>query len=189
MTTPSGDELNTDPWIWHPGFLWSICRQTQKHEIAVVRSLTPGDLVLFGSVLDRTRWCLDTVLVVERRLAHPPNDAAYDRFVRQPLARVPQPLKPIAHPRPTKGRPWSENAETFSFAPVQHHKLNHAPARVDISTIVTSLKKADGTPASAANAQALVACPHSNPSAVWQQVADAVSASGMKLGICFTYPP
>lgn len=181
LTPPSRDELNTDPWIWHPGFLWSICRQMLDKEMDVVKSLSPGDLVLFGSVIQKTKWCLDTLLVVETRLNSPPTQPAYDRFVKQPL------YSSVLNP--TKGRPWSAHPETFSFAPVQLENLRDAPARVDISTVVNSLQKDDGTHASAANAQALVACAHPDPNAVWRQVTDVVIASGMQLGISFVYPP
>lgn len=181
-TASSGNELNTDPWIWYPGFLWSVCRKTRKHERRAVRKLVQGDLVLFGSVLDK-KWCLDTVLVVEQRHVPPPNDAAYVRFVKQPL-------KPLL-PRPTKGCPWRLDAETFSFAPVQVGNVSVAPGRVDISSIVTSLVRGNGESPKAWNHQALVACVPSlgaTVSDIWNQVASAVIAAGMKLGVCFSYP-
>src|SRR5437867_57816 len=43
---PGRASLNTDPWVFHPGFVWSVCRHS-----ALTAEIQNGDLVLFGSAL------------------------------------------------------------------------------------------------------------------------------------------
>lgn len=60
------------------------------------------------------------------------------------------------HLRPPVGRPWAKDVTTYSFCPVQTNTVNKAPFCIDISHILATLKKKDGTSPSANNAQSLV---------------------------------
>ena len=54
LSTVRAPTLNTDPWIFHPGFVWTTCRQLKADGVRT------GDLVLFGSALEG-HWVTDTV--------------------------------------------------------------------------------------------------------------------------------
>lgn len=108
------ENMNTDPWIFQPGFVWSICRhrpswQCPPSAACCARGLEnrcpqPGDIVLFGSAMapasNNPEWVLDTVLVVKKKLSGTSDralEAPYQKLAptlqgATPYLGAPQPL-------------------------------------------------------------------------------------------------
>jgi len=61
-------QQNTDPFVFDGPFIYSICQQPKKPSL---RSLEPGDVILFGSSLGG-HFILDTVFVVLSREPYQP---------------------------------------------------------------------------------------------------------------------
>lgn len=177
--------LNTDPWIWTDGFLWTICRRQKLAEQRVVDSLQTGDLVVFGSSIGG-QWLMDTVLVVDKVLGGcgERTSQSYERCVLQPLDRFG--LRKAL--RPVRGASFGE-AETYSFAPVQTVRLGTAVGRINISADIADLVTRSGAPPSPSNARALVACTYARGAAAfWLRLVKATKAGGMELGVRFDHP-
>ena len=56
--------MNTDPFVFGDNFFYSICKQNNKSGPTAMQRLTRGSVILFGSNRDRSRFVVDTVLVV-----------------------------------------------------------------------------------------------------------------------------
>ncbi len=65
---------NTDPFVFGSRFLYTGCLQHTKLGATQLRHLAPGSVVLFGSCLDKSRFALDTALVVSSFVDHGPLD-------------------------------------------------------------------------------------------------------------------
>lgn len=159
-------KLNTDPWIWSDGFVWTICRRPIGEAEDAVRT---GDVVVFGSAV-RDRWLMDTVMVVDRARRVDPTPS-YTRYVAEPLAPAGRPRsarsgctdgRDCAHdelPRPVAGRSFEHDEMPFSFFPAQTGRIVRARARVDITPLLRRLRlEKAGTIPSAKNSQARAVC-------------------------------
>ncbi|MDN5942788.1 MAG: hypothetical protein L0H94_12970 [Nitrospira sp.] len=96
--------INTDPWIFHPDFVWTTCRHKKADDARA------GDIVLFGSVVEGN-WVLDTVFVIDNRLENIPKGKfglAYDVLVGDTF-------KTKQCPRPFVGKPFQATHKPFSF--------------------------------------------------------------------------
>ena len=172
--SPERPTLNTDPWIFHRGFVWSVCRHTQLDGWGTA---APGDIVLFGSVKGK-RWLLDTVLVVEDRCKGPPVlgmfGEGYERLVMPTLIR--------RRVRPFWGREFSSLQQPFSFVPCS----NERPfARPDISELLERLTKRDGAPPPTNNSQALAICSTEHIHLFWEKLLQQIFEENLVLGISF----
>jgi hypothetical protein len=105
---------NTDPFVFGPTFLYCCCKQVRANGSAtILRALSPGSLVIFGSQLDGV-FVLDTVFVVADGEDY---DAARGPEVfhqRVPAAFVDVTLKPLAWTAEAYADPdtkWSEEDE------------------------------------------------------------------------------
>lgn len=169
---PGAPQLNTDPWIFYPGFVWTICRHG-----ALVAPVRPGTVVLFGSS-SAEGWFLDTVFVILRRVQQgaPELGGAYSALVEPTVSNT----------EPFLGAtPW---ASPFSFvpaAPASHHHSQFS--RPDVSSLFRQLRRvSNGQAPSPRNAQALVRC--TGPSSFWQDIASMVCSRGLVLGCDFAHP-
>jgi hypothetical protein len=60
---PNERRLNTDPWVFGDSFRYSNCCQlTRNRNRSALQRLTPGSLILFGSIID-AEFVIDTVFV------------------------------------------------------------------------------------------------------------------------------
>jgi hypothetical protein len=171
--------LNTDPWVFHPGFVWSICR----HQMLTM-DLRSGDVVLFGSTV-QGEWLLDTVFVVDKRLGGTAGEISgvYDRLVR-PTIGIPF--------QPFVGRPYKSLKRSFSFVPAARADERHMPfPRPSMNALFRrSLRKnKDGQPPSPRNAQALVVCTAiGGAQSFWSELVRQVEKAGLVLGILCHHP-
>jgi hypothetical protein len=62
---PDGWRQNTDPFVFGEPFHYYGCLQHTKYGPTQLRLLAYGSVILFGSCLGRSRFVLDTVLVVD----------------------------------------------------------------------------------------------------------------------------
>lgn len=193
----SRQHLNTDPWIWDAGFVWSVCKHFTDAGIfrADVADIEAGDIVLFGSYLrGRDKWVLDTVLVasgppIPRDQVAPASSSlssAYRQCVAEPLDTLAFPLQVIfgvAHGvGPTQ--------TLFSFVPaVPSTEEGKAFPRLDISALVRQVRLRDGRPAKSNNSQALASgtFPGGNGS-LWSKLVDRTLDAGLVLGVSFEHP-
>jgi hypothetical protein len=104
LSTVRAPTLNTDPWIFHPGFVWTTCRQLKADGVRT------GDLVLFGSALEG-HWVTDTVFAIDHRLDHPSKGEFFPEYASQSDCRV------TFHQR-GGGWPVKESCETFPLGAV-----------------------------------------------------------------------
>jgi len=193
--TPRGGCQNTDPWIWREGFVWTICRHHQSGKLRrLVRELRSGDLILFGSP-SKTRWLLDTVLVVGEGLPKPMayatvrannKDPLYAAAVLDPLAPSSLALMPIhGQSQRTAGA-----SAPFSFVPSVRRADQSWFERPDIADLVHKLTKSNGGAKPALNsAQSATECLFADgPSAFWHLVVDKVASAGLVMGTRFDFP-
>ena len=184
---------NTDPWVFSPGFVWTICRHHVKGRLRpAIRKLAPGDVVLFGSAVpSHEAWLLDTVLVVAdgQAEASPPevvsaacSDALYRVAVLDRLAGSEDAWRPI------RGRAaGAPGGGAFSFAPCMNANKG-APTfeRPNIASLVKGLSRQAGEPVSIGATQALaVARYREGAAAFWHEVVALVRKDGLHLGTRF----
>jgi hypothetical protein len=189
----AGSRQNTDPWIWSPGFVWTICRHHHRGRLSpMVRELAAPDLVLFGSV-SKGRWLLDTVLVVGDEVRAPQTppairaahrDATYAAAVLDCLDDA------FDEWRPIPGRAYELGAPAFSFVPALVSSAGPSQfERPDVAQLLGTLRKGDGRPPAVNSAQAATRCTfEGGASAFWTQVADHVRSRGLVLGVSFEFP-
>jgi hypothetical protein len=178
-TRAASCHLNTDPWIFHPGFVWTICRHG---ELDADEEPPSDDIVLFGSVVGG-EWVLDTILVVERRIRAPEPGVlgpAYSHLVWPTVRAACRP------PMPFVGRPYRSMDEPFSFAPVAPEgRLFKRPG---VSSLFTRLRKAsNGEHPSRISARALVRCKPDTRD-FWRRLRDLVFEHNLLLGVAFHHP-
>lgn len=173
IVLPPGEALlNTDPWVFHPGFVWSICRHNSIRD-----PVDRGTVVLFGSSVGR-RWLLDTFIVVSHRLSGRKSSlgSAYDELVAPTI----EASDPFVGTLPSGDCP-------FSFVPASRLRRDAGFARPDISKLLTLLRlTSTGASPSPANSQALVHC--TGPDSFWDKVVSAVFTNGLLLGVEFLHP-
>lgn len=56
--------MNTDPFVYGDRFFYSICKQNNQRGPTAMQRLARGSVILFGSGKHRSRFVVDTVLVV-----------------------------------------------------------------------------------------------------------------------------
>lgn len=87
---------NTDPYIFDGPFIYSNCRQVRKNGRSTqLRDLARGDVILFGSHLDR-QFVLDTVFVVAESMLFRPFTGPDDLSQLVPTSFVEATLRPLA---------------------------------------------------------------------------------------------
>lgn len=172
--------LNTDPWIFSPGFVWTWCRHGQIRR----KTILPGDVVLFGSSMDHG-WYLDTVLVVgPKRMKAPIKPrklgTGYERLVAPTLGSTVQQVQPFV------GKEYMQDGRPFSFVPASS---TGAVPRLEISCLLRMLEKKTGGMPSPDNRQALTFCsPTEGIDSFWSALLECVYASGRVCGVSFELP-
>jgi hypothetical protein len=170
--------LNTDPWVFTGGYVWSICRHPPGSFPA-----KSGDIVLFGSVLGG-HWVLDTLLVVGKYV--PLRSPSLGRSFATLVAPV---VPPNAHP--CIGVTPSKSSNYFSFVPAKASKYPQPFSRPAITTLFQQLVMCStGVPPSQNNARALVKCrPLNGMQSFWDAVVREVQNQGLVLGTQLTLSP
>lgn len=187
----SHPELDTDPWIFHPGFVWSL-RQHQSdwqgppHAGSVQPQ--PGDVVLFGSPVPGARdaldWVLDTVLVVKRRLSSNAGS------LRNHYGKLVEPALRGQEQLPFVGQPHG-GAPRFSFAPCKPGDGSRVPfQRPSVTALFRELRANDtGKCPTVAQAQSLTPCrPNAGLERFWQSLTQLIWSEGLALGADFDLP-
>ena len=175
---PEPPTRNTDPWVFHQGFVWSLCRH--KNLPTIVPS---GTVVLFGSTVSG-EWLLDTVFVVNRRIAGVAGKIGgpYDRLV---LPTIPGAFQPFI------GIPYTTAAELFSFVPARRIDNEHKPfRRPSMNSLFSLLRKGtDRQPPSPRNAQGLAVCTAiGGVRSFWNALVRETEEAGLVLGTLFHHP-
>ncbi|WP_437937585.1 hypothetical protein [Sorangium sp. So ce341] len=184
--------LNTDPWIWDDGFVWSVCKHfTPKRNFrADVANLKSGDVVLFGSSINGN-WVLDTVFVAASQpipykyphIANPALSPAYRECVSEPLSIHRLPL------RIALGAPYRAGQRLFSFAPGIPSTQGMSFPRVDISNIIRKIRLNNGQLAKPSNRQALASGTYPGGNGrLWHELANMTFDAGLVLGFSFEHP-
>ena len=188
-----GSRQNTDPWIWSPGFVWTICRHHVRGRLRpIVRDLSVGDLVLLGSV-GGGRWLLDTVLVVSSDIRAPEaplvtrarhRGTLYANAVLDCLDDSSDEWRLIP------GQPHPAGTEAFSFVPALPLSVGQSSfERPDLAGLFGALRKADGDAPAVNAAQAATRCRSEAGVAVfWSRVVELVRGQGLVLGTSFQFP-
>ena len=181
--------LNTDPWIFSPGFVWSICRRTTSRNTYSAGDLhigrgNPPTIVLFGSVVSG-RWLLDTVLAAKDEVDFDRlcKNRAFETMVSNPLGQMTSKLKPIV------GHPFRSFKEPFSFTParpIQSH-ADVAFSRPDISHLFEKLTLVKGKKKpSTFNSQSRARC-SAGPD-FWNQLVTTVEGQNLVLATQIEFP-
>lgn len=176
---PGTPTMNTDPWIFHRGFVWSVCRHS-----SIRPEIQQGDIVLFGSTLGGY-WVLDTVLVIDRRINGMRGQigGVYDHLV---FPTVECPFRPFI------GKPfWNNFHIPFSFVPAKPADNGHQPfPRPSMNRLLSMLEKiSDRNQPSPNNAQALVFCRAVDGlESFWGELISEVESAGLVLGTVFQHP-
>lgn len=84
-SAPRGWRQNTDPFVFG-GFHYTGCLQHTKHGPTQLRFLERGSVILFGSCLERSRFVLDTLFVVDGHIDHSRSD--YKRVLKGRISPV-----------------------------------------------------------------------------------------------------
>jgi hypothetical protein len=188
----SHPELDTDPWIFHPGFVWSLRQhqsEWQQSPQAADAQPQAGDIVLFGSPVPGARdsldWVLDTVVVVKRRLSS--NNAG---SLKNHYGKLVEPALRGQAQLPFVGQPHG-GATRFSFAPCRPGDGSSAQfERPSISGLFRELR-VHGTSKcpTALQARALTPCrPSAGLGAFWQRLTELIWSEGLALGADFDLP-
>lgn len=171
--------LNSDPWIFRPGFVWTICRHTRAVGVR------PGDLVLFGSSVDG-EWVVDTVMAIKCRIkgvTEEQFDLPYTKCVLSTLA--------VESLQPFIGSVFADLARPFSFAPAKIARDGHAAfARLRVTDLLKYLTTStSGVAPSAENNRALAVCtPTCGLSEFWKKICLSVGKQDLVFGTLFYHP-
>jgi hypothetical protein len=84
-STPIGWRQNTDPFVFG-GFHYTGCLQHANNRPTQLRFLERGSVILFGSCLERSRFVLDTLFIVDRHIDHTRSD--YRRVLNGEISPV-----------------------------------------------------------------------------------------------------
>lgn len=168
--------LNTDPWIFYPGFVWTTCRHNRACD------LHAGDIVLFGSSI-KGNWVLDTVFVIDERLpiAKGKFGDTYNALVR---SLVPKKACPFI------GKTFRNIHIPFSFVPCARANDRHAPfARPCINGLLRDLRKSDGSEPSAANSGSLTVTSFRGMriAEFWMKLLHLIANQGLVMGTRFEH--
>jgi hypothetical protein len=194
LITVSQPAADTDPWIFHPGFVWSTCRHESTWHCPPQpgdpRQPLPGDIVLFGSPLrgahGKTDWVLDTVVVVKRRLSGPTASGLknpYLKLVQPALRQADAPLLPFV------GQPH-ERAARYSFAPCKlaAHGRDACFERPSINALLGDLRLATGERPIAALTGLAMCRPDGGLDRFWKSLTELIWSRGLALGADFDLP-
>lgn len=193
------DRLNTDPWIFQQGFVWSCCRHKPAWQCGtrpapccgaepVSRCPQPGDIVLFGSratIRGVNHWVLDTVVVIERRL-----DAVRDEALEGPFQSLVAPTLSWGGVKPYVGRP-RDSRRPFSFAPCKlgGRTRDLCFERPAITTLLQELRLVQNDEEPEVQAQALARCYATDGvAAFWHSLTNLIWSEGLLLGVRFQLP-
>jgi len=196
LITVSQPAADTDPWIFHPGFVWSTCRHESAWHCPPQpgdpRQPLPGDIVLFGSPLPaprgQTDWVLDTVVVVKRRLSGPTASG-----LKNPYAKLVEPAlrnQADAPLLPFVGQPH-ERAAHYSFAPCKLAADGNDSCfeRPSINALFNELRLVTGERPSAELGTGLALCrPDAGLDQFWTRLTELIWSRGLALGADFDLP-
>lgn len=173
-----GAPFNSDPWVFGPSFVWTICRYGPVRDTVVA-----GDIVLFGSLV-KSAWVLDTVLVADA----PPARARPGAYgVEYDLLVAPT----VEGATPIPGRTFRTLDRPFSLVPALRIDGRDQPfPRPPIDPLFSMLRKCNGGERpSAKNAYALTACALSAPlDEFWTALLQLISDAGCVFGTHFVHP-
>jgi len=186
VQAPKWPTLDTDPWIFWPGFVWACCRRQRIPGGPLVHP-RQGDIVLFGSSFGRAKpsWVLDTVMVVQnvKPIGHVAGGSvAYANLVHPAHTNVTDYVEGTSYNSATKA--------PHSFVPTCAAGRFARP-RID-NTFFSRLTTSGGNVPSAGNRQGIAKCSLANagdsPSAFWQDLVRYVQSCGLEIGIKFRHP-
>jgi hypothetical protein len=185
LTDLGSPTLNTDPWIFYPGFVWSTCLHN-KVDGSREEPLREGDIVLFGSS-KRGDWLLDTVLVIDRRddcvkkIPRRKFGPTYDALVRNMVKGT---------DRPFIGKRFQNIHTPFSFVPCKPEGNGHTSfARPSMKPLFKKLlKKGNGSAPSPRNARGLAFTTAKDMATFWTELLRLIDSQGLVMGTFFRHP-
>lgn len=184
---------NTDPWLWHDGFTWTICRHRGRGNRLrpLIRNWSESAIVLFGSVI-QGQWALDTVLVAPGSQNSAATlgqlrskfDVPYQRLVLDYLGSFPllRPIRGTGFVSPGVMR-------TFSFVPATTDPSNVFP-RPNVGHIFGRwLRKRNGLPPSPTSSRQLTECSIKGTAQdFWDALVLEVTQNQLVLAVAFDTP-
>jgi hypothetical protein len=181
--TGTGFHQNTDPLVFG-GFMYSNCRQERNGRL---RSLLPGSIVLFGSMVERA-FVLDTCFVIARTSSYtkygPPSDAerCLHEVIFEPLASDGKPaVNPLTlYQGATVKQPING---TFSFVPAQPY---HAGGPWGFPRPAITIPGI--APLRNAQSASTVDCDPEHLAGIWDVVVEQVLDAGLVLAVHIDLP-
>ncbi|MBA3366250.1 MAG: hypothetical protein H0U03_10780 [Actinobacteria bacterium] len=184
---------NTDPFVFGERFHYTGCLQHTRRGPTQLRFLAPGSLVLFGSCREKSRFVVDTVLVVSDYLDHTPGDwqetvdgevsTTYSRVTLEPWYRgaVPEVQSHRLYFGATPDRPVGEMFSFFPCRPYDETSRGFARPEINIPGFITShLTQGKKIARDLSLAEM---------SELWKQVVRQVESAGLSLGTYAELPP
>lgn len=187
---PPGWRQNTDPFVFGNQFHYTGCLQHTRRGPTQLRFLERGSVILFGSCLNRGKFVIDTVFVVDRWLHHAQAD------YRDGLDGISDVYRAVTIEPWYSGSGSDSNSYRlyfgatpdspvdgmFSFFPastLQRHPHGFARPEIGLDVITPNL-----TQGKRMNPQSSIA----DVKALWTDVVEQVEGAGLLLGVLAELP-
>jgi hypothetical protein len=196
---PEGWRQNTDPFVFGDSFHYTGClqharlrRHRTKKGPTQLRFLVHGSVVMFGSCIDRSKFVLDALLVVDRHIDHSRADYMSLRGLVSPsyFAATIDPWYTGKVPASQSHRLYfgamfdAPHEGIFSFFPcLPAAEAPHGFARpeIDLAEVVT--------PTMTQNKRLNPQPDLMHVRELWEKVASSVEEQGLRLGVFADTPP
>lgn len=189
---PAGWRQNTDPFVFGEHFHYTGCLQHTRRGPTQLRFLSRGSVLLFGSSINRTKFVLDTVFVVDRHIDHTELD--HGETLDQQISDVYRAatidpwysgsgVDRNSYRLYYGGTPETAVEDMFSFFPAstpERHPHGFARPEINLDVITPNL-----TQGKRLNPQRSMA----DVSALWELVVEQVEGAGLLLGVRAELPP
>lgn len=188
---PPGWRQNTDPFVFGDHFHYTGCLQHTKRGPTQLRFLARGSVILFGSCIDRSKFVVDTVFVVDRWLDH--TQADRDEVLKGTsdvyCAGTIEPWYSGSGPDSNSYRlyfgatPDAPINGMFSFFPAStlgRHPNGYPRPEIRLDVITPTL-----TQGKRLNPQATLG----DVKELWRDVIEQVEGAGLMLGVHADFPP
>lgn len=184
---------NTDPFVFGEPFQYTGCLQHTRLGPTQLRFLAPGSLILFGSCREKSRFAVDTVLVVSNYVDHSARDweealdgkvsGVYRKVTLEPWysGSVPEGQSHRLYLGATPEEPVAGMFSFFPCRPYEASDLGFARPEIHIPGFITrhlTQGKKIARDLSLAEMGEL-----------WEQVVGQVEAQGLALGTYAELPP
>jgi hypothetical protein len=187
ITSP-GRWQNTDPFVFGDRFLYTCCKQHAGGHPTQLKYLDRGSVILFGSCVDRSRFVVDTVFVVDNAIEYDLRNYA-DRipksigetYTHVTVLRLDDSLSYKLYFGASYDTPADGMFSFFPCLPYQSGTNGFARPRIQIPVIVTD----NLTQGYRLNPGGSI----DTVKNLWATVVDQVVSQGLNLGLWAEMPP